>query len=119
MKLKYIVYKNILSCLQNLFNVNTMWCRSVENNSILFLFELLLSSLITSLCRCFSPFIIKTLDLLHDSKSFYFMLSIKRVCFYIADEINHLTSAEFQRHLLTDRATKLELILAGTDASNI
>jgi hypothetical protein len=30
-----------------------------------------------------------------------------------ADEINHLTSSEFQRQLMTDRATKLELILAG------
>ncbi|CAF1070547.1 unnamed protein product [Rotaria magnacalcarata] len=28
------------------------------------------------------------------------------------DEINHLTSSDFQRRLLTDRATKLELILA-------
>ncbi|CAF1109129.1 unnamed protein product [Rotaria sordida] len=32
-----------------------------------------------------------------------------------ADEINHLTSSEFQRHLLADRATKLELILADEE----
>ncbi|CAF1147322.1 unnamed protein product [Rotaria sp. Silwood1] len=32
-----------------------------------------------------------------------------------ANEINHLTSSEFQRQLLTDRATKLELILADEE----
>ncbi|CAF1055949.1 unnamed protein product [Adineta ricciae] len=32
-----------------------------------------------------------------------------------ANEINHLTSSEFQRHLMADRATKLELILADED----
>ena len=31
----------------------------------------------------------------------------------LANEINHLTSSEFQRHLMADRATKLELMLAG------
>jgi hypothetical protein len=35
---------------------------------------------------------------------------------YIADEINHLTSSGFQRHLMADRATKLELILAGKNS---
>jgi hypothetical protein len=34
---------------------------------------------------------------------------------YLADEINHLTSSEFQRHLLADKSTKLELILAGKE----
>lgn len=36
-------------------------------------------------------------------------------CFFrcIADDINRLTSSEFQRRLMADRSTKLELILAG------
>ncbi len=41
------------------------------------------------------------------------LLLIKPLFIFIADEINHLTSSEFQRRLLADRSTKLELILAG------
>ncbi|UJR30730.1 hypothetical protein I4U23_018250 [Adineta vaga] len=32
-----------------------------------------------------------------------------------ANEINHFTSSKFQRHLMADRATKLELVLADED----
>ncbi len=32
---------------------------------------------------------------------------------FTADEINRLTSSDFQRYLMGDRSTKLELILAG------
>lgn len=44
------------------------------------------------------------------SSGFFFGKS-KR--FRLADEIQHLTSVDFQRRLLADRSTKLELILAG------
>ncbi|CAF2879096.1 unnamed protein product [Rotaria sp. Silwood2] len=50
-----------------------------------------------------------------DSISFIYTILIKASFLYVADEINHLTSSEFQRHLLTDRATKLELILADEE----